>query len=88
MGELVRLLDQALLRSGQALCRTVPRRRRPSAAEIEKLCRPYLVSWNAGRAVAGFDLLAPPLITENFRRFGEDSLRTFLIGLAEIASMC
>ena len=86
MGELVRLLDQALLRSGQALCRTVPRRRRPSAAEIEKLCRPYLVSWNAGSAVAGFDLLAPPLITENFRRFGEDSLRTFLIGLAEIAS--
>jgi hypothetical protein len=86
VAELARLLDQVLLRTGQALSRTMPRRRRPNAADIEKLCRPYLVSWNAGSAVAGFNFVAPLPIMENLRRFAENSLCAFLTGLAEIAS--
>jgi len=85
LAELSRLLDQALLRIGLALSKTVARRRRPSAREIEELCQLYVVSWVPGSAVAGFDLAEPRRPTE-FGHLATDSLNAFLAGLSKIVA--
>jgi hypothetical protein len=86
LAELARLLDQAVVRVGKMLSRTLGRAAPHRPRELQAACRLYLVSWAAGSAVAGFDVAAPPVGMAGLARIGEQSLHQFVAGLAQIAS--
>jgi hypothetical protein len=86
LAELVRLLDQAVLRVGKVLSRALGRAVPQRPRELRAACRLYLVSWAEGSAVAGFDVAEPPAGTASLAPIGAQSLRHFVAGLAQIAS--
>lgn len=84
LAELARRLEQALKRVGRVLYGGESRGRGRGARDIEELCRLYLVSWEEGSAVAGFDLAEPPAQLALFGHIGENSLDCLLSGLARV----
>ena len=80
------LLDQALLRTAQTLCETMRRGSRPGRRVLEELCRLYMVSWTPGSVAAGFDLTEPNPRTIRYGPIATESLKTFLVGLSELAA--
>ncbi|HEX9768362.1 MAG TPA: hypothetical protein VGA50_04220 [Kiloniellales bacterium] len=78
-------LEQALKRIGQVLHGQESGSKGRKRREIEQLCSLYLVSWEAGSVVAGFELAEPPPQLSLFGYVGENSLNAFVEGMAQLS---
>lgn len=84
LAKLAQKTEQALKRIAQVLYGQSSGGRGRKKKDIEDLCALYLVSWDEGSAIAGFDFAETPQITL-FGNLGEQSLEVFLAGLAELS---
>ena len=85
LAEIVRRTQQALQRVGQVLHGQVSDGAGRKRRDIEELCELFLVGWKRGSAVAELELGEPPAQLNMFGCIGEESLKTFLNGMNEIA---
>jgi len=77
--------QQALKRIGEVLYGESSIGQGRKKKDIEKLCELFIVGWKPGSAVAEVELAEPPAQMGLFGNIGEESLKTFLTGMNQIA---
>ncbi len=85
LAKLVQKTEQALKRIGQVLYGQASGGRGRNKKDIEELCSLDLVSWEQGSAIAGFDFAEVRQLSFFPTNVGEQSLETFLAGLADLS---
>jgi len=86
LAEVIKRTQQALKRVGRVLYGDESQRQGRDRADIEQLCELFLVGWQEGSAVADLELGTPPAQQSLFGYIGEESVKSFVVGMERIAS--
>lgn len=85
LADMVRRTQQALKRIGEVLYGQESGGQGRKKKDIEELCELFVVGWKDGSATVELELAPPPPQPSLFGYIGEESLKTFLVGMEQLS---